>query len=219
MHPYSECPDWEYKHDPHHGPILAREAAKILTAIHDGTLSIRQAALDTRPNHKQLFSRLVPPKMDYLAGNYRGQDFKCLRHRPAGIPANQRVGSPPEVVHLDLKQFGKHFQATISGLDALMSVPNARVQPREKLKYLVAAACSLFSEFLIIHPFANGNGHIARIMLTWILARFGYWLSDFPIEPRPNDPEYSDAIFKYQNGDFTPLERMVLLSIISGSSN
>src|SRR5438270_13447747 len=108
MHPSSECPNWEYKDDPHHAQILKTEAAKVLKAIYDGTLSIDAAALDTRPTHQQLFSRLVHPKMAYLAGHYRGEDFKCLRYRPVGIPANPRVGSPAAVVSLDLKEFRKH---------------------------------------------------------------------------------------------------------------
>jgi Fic/DOC family len=219
MHPHSECPNWEYKNDPHHTPILAKEAAKILIEIYDGTLSIRPAALDTRPSHKELFSRLVPPKREYLAGNYRGQNFKCLKYCPVMVIGNQRVGSPPEVVHLDLQEFGRHIRAAVKGLDAVMALPDARISRKEKLKYLVAASCSLFSEFLLIHPYVNGNGHIARIMLTWILARFGYFLTEFPIEPRPKEPAYSDAIFRYQNGEFDPLENLVLLSIVSASSN
>ena len=218
MHPFSECPNWEYTDDPHHAQILKVEAAKILQAIYDGALSIDVAALDTRPTHKQLFSRLVHPKMWYLAGHYRGEDFKCLRYRPAGIPVNPRVGSQPAVVNLDLREFRKHVRATVAGLDTLMELPDAKISPREKLKYIVAAACSLFSEFLLIHPYANGNGHIARIMLTWILARYGYWLSEFPIEPRPNEPAYTDAILRYQSGQFDALESLVLLSIIAGSS-
>ena len=217
MHPFSECPDWEYKHDPHHTQILKAEAAKVLKAIHDGTLSIDAAVLDTRPIHQQLFCRLVHPTMAYLAGHYRGENFKCLRFRPVGVAANPMVGSPPEVVGLHLKEFRKHVKATLRGLDALMELPDAKVRPKEKLKCLVAAACSLFSQFLLIHPYANGNGHIARIMLTWILARFGYWLSEFPIDPRPKEPDYSEAVLRYQSGDFDALESLVLLSIIAGS--
>lgn len=217
MHPFSECPNWEYKDDPHHAQILRTEAAGVLREIYDEALPIAMV-LDTRPLHLKLFSRLVPPGMAYLAGHYRGEDFKCLKHRPVGIAANPRVGSPPSAVNLHLREFRKHTRATLKGLDALMALPDAHTSPKEKLKYLVAGACSIFSDFLLIHPYANGNGHIARIMLTWILARFGYWLNEFPIEPRPNEPEYSESILRYQNGEVDPLERLVLLSIIAGSS-
>lgn len=217
MHPFSECPNWEYKDDPHHAQILRSEAAKVLKAIYDGTATFKAAVLDTRGVHSRFFSRLVHPSRAYLAGNYRGSDFKCLRYLSVGIQGNPRVGSPPAVVHLDLKEFQKHAKASIKGLVLLMDSPDARISPKEKLKYLITAACSLFSEFLVIHPYANGNGHMARVALTWILSSFGYWLSDFPIEPRPNEPTYSDAISRYQNGDFEPLERLVLLSIIAGA--
>jgi hypothetical protein len=215
MHPTSECPEWEYRNDPHYKAILAKEAATVLLSIHDGTLSIQQAAIDTRPSHQQLFSRLIHPQMDYLAGHYRGENFKCLRYRPARIAGNPLVGSPPETVAIDLKEFVKHVRSAVKGLDAVVMLPNSQLSEKEKLKYLVAASCSVFCEFLLIHPYANGNGHIARTMLVWMLARYGYWIKQFPIEPRPKEPEYSTAIMMHQSGKPEPLENLVLMAIIS----
>ncbi len=79
--------------------------------------------------------------------------------------------------------------------------------------FAIALACRLFVRFLTIHPYANGNGHIARFLLTGLLKRQGYRLKAFPIEPRPADPPYSDLIKLYRDGKVEPFERYILEQI------
>jgi fido (protein-threonine AMPylation protein) len=209
MHPFSECPEWEYQDIANHAAILKRCAKAIFRNLIAGKIPQSIAICDTRPLHQQLFTQLVPPATKYLAGHYRGEDFKCLKFRPVGIGANPLVGAQAAVVHLDLRRFCKEAEGTIRGLDQTFDLPSAHLPETEKLKYLIAVSCRLFAAFLLIHPFANGNGHVARIMLTWLLQRYGYALSNFPIEPRPDHPGYSDAIRMYQHGNVEPLELMI----------
>ena len=111
-------------------------------------------------------------------------------------------------------RFARLSPSSLFGLDKTFALPNAQFSENEKLKLLIVVACRLFSQYLIIHPYVNGNGHIARVLLTWIMARYGYWMIEFPIEPRPSEPEYSQLIFRYQNGQPEPLEQMVLRAIL-----
>jgi len=71
----------------------------------------------------------------------------------------------------------------------------------------------VFVYFLEIHPYANGNGHLARFFLIGYLARYGVFLARWPMHPRPSDPPYSDLIRRYRRGDRNSLERFVMSCI------
>jgi Fic family protein len=94
--------------------------------------------------------------------------------------------------------------------EALFSL--GMTQPEEKLTYAITFACRVFEEFLRIHPYANGNGHIARFLIWVILGYCGYWPNNWRIEPRPNPP-YNDLIVEYRNGNCEPLEKLILSSL------
>jgi len=68
-------------------------------------------------------------------------------------------------------------------LDGAHKLPNAHLPREQKLAYAVIFACSIFVTFLQIHPYANGNGHAARLVVWAILGRYGYWPKSWPIEP------------------------------------
>src|SRR5262249_49619784 len=100
--------------------------------------------------------------------------------------------------------------ASMAAVEVAHEHPPSRLSEGEKMYFSVAFACRLFVEFLIVHPYANGNGHVARWLLTAVLRRHGYRLDNFPLEPRPPDPPYSDLITRYRNGEIELLERYVL---------
>ena len=86
-------------------------------------------------------------------------------------------------------------------------LPSARVPEEEKLYYVVTFACRVLVEFLRIHPYANGNGHIGRFIVWLILARFGYWPKQWPLNA---SPPYHELLKTYRDGDPLPLEEFVL---------
>jgi Fic family protein len=101
--------------------------------------------------------------------------------------------------------------AILAGLIALDS--DTLFTAKEKLHYVVALASRAFVEFLTVHPYANGNGHAARLIVWSILGRYGYWPDRWTVEPRP-DPPYLELIVLYRNGNALPLESHILQMLI-----
>jgi hypothetical protein len=72
------------------------------------------------------------------------------------------------------------------------------MQPQE-LHGVLTYCASLHGEWIRIHPFANGNGRIARLWANWAGLRYG--LPPFvTIKPRPRHP-YAAAAFASMTGD------------------
>lgn len=210
------CPEWKYESHPHARDVLRKESVSILNDL-TSRLDAKILVSDTRPVHRRLFSKLTLPNQPYLAGHYRGENFECLKTRQVGIPSNPRVGLPPRQVGLELSKLNQVSQGAIGRLDTLHQRADSEITPDAKLTAVVAVVCRVFAQFLLIHPYVYGNGHVGRIVLIAILGRFGYWPIRFSIEPRPFGTIYDDAIRRYQWGDPNPLE-MLIMSCVSGLS-
>ena len=209
MHP-ADCPAWEYKNHPNYGSLGGR-CSRILVSLRRGFVDVDRGLRDTRPFHGTMFSGLTPDKHEYLAGHYRGERFRCLEHLFVVIPADPRVGTPPNFVSMDLANFSANvLRPGLSALRAAFSIPDSRLPPEDKLLYLVKYASRVLVEFLRIHPYANGNGHAGRLVVWLILAKFGYWPKQWPLN---TSPPYHQLIFEYRNGIHDPLEHFVLKSI------
>lgn len=206
MHP-PDCPTWEYGNDPRRH-LLSGRVKSILIRLASGSLDTKTVAPETRPQHEELFSGLTPLGCEYFAGHYRGENFRCLQFNQVGIQTDPRVGAVHSAVGYRMSGLGQQILSGLSALDC-----NILLSAKDKAQYVVALACCAFVEFLTIHPFVNGNGHAARLVLWCILGRYGFWPRRFPVEPRPADPPYTQLIFQYRNGDREPLERLVLQSL------
>ena len=105
-----------------------------------------------------------------------------------------------------------HVEAILGGPTAA-GLPSGQLSDEDKALYTVMFACRVFEIFLRVHPYANGNGHVARFLIWSILGRYDYWPQQWPIEPRPPDPPDSQLIVEYRNGNPEPLEQYVLQCI------
>lgn len=208
------CPDWEYKQVGDHQAVLRTELATILRALRTAEVSIEVEGVDTRPVHYQLFNRLTPPGHPYFAGHYRGENFPCLANYAVGVPADPMVGIPSSQVQVAMAQFGQDLLTAAAVLDVFFTQPDAQATQEEKLYSAVVIAARAFQEVLTIHPYANGNGHMARFLVWLLLGRYGYWPSKWTIDPRPNVASYSAAISSHRREHPAPLERMILQSIL-----
>ena len=110
--------------------------------------------------------------------------------------------------------FAEDLMTAVSVLDASFDVPNITLTQEEKLYGAVVLAARVFTEFLTVHPYANGNGHIARFLVWLVLGRYKYWPNAWTIEPRPNVTNYGTAISSHRRGRAAELERMILEAIV-----
>lgn len=204
------CPPWEYTQSLGYKPILAARAKGTLIRLHGLSPADKiGCAIETRPIHAAFFEGLTPIGFAYYAGHYRGEDFPCLRESRVGIQGDPLVGHAPAGVVADVARFASEIETAVSDADFVWAVNDRVLTDAEKLYRVVALAVALFVYFLQIHPYVNGNGHMARLSLIAFLSRFNINLARFPFNERPAPP-YSELIGRYRRGDAQSLVHYVL---------
>ncbi len=206
------CPAWEYRDVPECGEVLRIRSAQIIRAIYVAEASSMIRLLrDTRPVHRMLFAGLSPAGFEYYAGNYRGSwRHICLRDYKVGVQGDPRVGHDPGIVSRSMAEFVVEIDDTLKTIDQVFRISDSVLTRAEKLVRCVQLAAAIFVYFLEIHPFANGNGHMARLILISTMRRRGFFLRKWTLDPRPQDPPYTGAIEAYRSGNRTPLEKFIL---------
>ncbi len=182
MHP-PDCPPWEYANHPKRDQVLRVEVQKILGGLRSSKIPTEALTGDSRPIHGQVFSALTPSGYSYFAGHFRGENFRCLKFCPVTAGGDPRVGHAPQIVQATMNAFGYRARLAFSKIDGLSD-------PLAKFAYAIRLASNFFELFLRIHPYMNGNGHMARFIVWATLGRYGYWPERWPVEPRPPDPPY-----------------------------
>ncbi len=218
MHPV-DCPPWEYRDRADSSAVIQRQLQSVLVHFRGLGAEALGIVSDTRGLHRQLFQDLTPNGFGYYAGNYRGADFRCLEHCPVSIRGDPRVGYPAEDVEGAIRRLLDIVRLGIVGLDDSFALPNAKLSRQTKLHFLVVFTSRMFVQFLTIHPYVNGNGHIARLMVWVVLGRYGYWPRRWPIEPRTTEPEYVSTIRAYRSGQPQHLEHYILKCIAAPKSS
>ena len=207
------CPDnWEYeKHANYY--LLPIKCIELLISLRSNTITTAIPS-ETRLAHRCLFSMLTPQGLSYFAGCYRGCSFQCLKYYEVQIKNDPRVGTKTNYVQYEMQLLSKVINDGMVALDVANQIPNAQLAEEDKIYFVVTFACKIFVEFLRIHPYANGNGHIGRYIIWAILGKYGIWPKQWPMHDRPPDPPYSSYISTYRNGNQTLLEEFVLKCVL-----
>lgn len=209
-----QCPPWHYENiQGWNETLAARAAAALLRLRHLSPAERLEIGRDGRPVHLRYFAGLTPAGCEYYAGHYRGENFTCLKDYGVQIQNDPMVGNPPDRVGTDMLLFASDFNGLVSDSDFVWSANNQVISPGEKLHRIVQLGVAVFVYFLQIHPYANGNGHLARFFLVAYLARYDVFLARWPMHPRPPDPPYSELIRRYRRGDQVSLVNFVLSCI------
>ena len=66
----------------------------------------------------------------------------------------------------------------------------------------IELATEIHARLVTIHPFADGNGRVARLLMNLHLLRTGYAIA---VVQAANRTAYIDAVVSWQKGDFDPL--------------
>jgi len=225
MHP-RDCPGggggvpgWDYEPAPNAHAIILQRVEDLLIRLRADCDECSQTACDTRSAHEVMFAGLTPTACECFAGNYRGSNHRCLQFYTVHVPADPRVGHQPEVVDYAMTSLSALIAASITSADSFA----AQRSRRALIRHLVKVAARMFEMFCRIHPYANGNGHAARLLVCALLGRYDVWMKDWTVEPRPRDPNYSSAISDYRtivwdraepwSGPPLELEKMLLRCI------
>jgi fido (protein-threonine AMPylation protein) len=143
----------------------------------------------------------VPLPVPYYAGEIRDSD----RRFPALIDYEVQIGRlrgvPAAQVPAELEILQTKARNAIAGPDGAIPVDRPPATTSELHAVLLLAA-NLHGELVRIHPFANGNGRIARIWILWVAARYG--LPPFiRLKPRPAGLPYATAALASMSGQHT----------------
>jgi Fic family protein len=128
----------------------------------------------------------------------------AFRGEPGLENVNVRIGlnygvNPADVAEF-LKQFEAKLQALVIELDEVL--PSGHEPDADQLAAIIDLCAWAHSEWVRIHPFANGNGRTARLWANSLAMRYG--LPPFiRLRPRPN-ASYGQAGAKAMKGDWKP---------------
>ncbi|TIX25561.1 MAG: hypothetical protein E5V37_26955 [Mesorhizobium sp.] len=214
--PQAACPkNWDYENHQNSGAIVARRSTTAVRIVR-GMNAAQKAALaqDIRPFHELLFTGLTPPHFPYFAGKYRGERFRCLQDYEVGVQGDRAVGHTAATVPMEMESFAVEVGRLNKEMDFSFSANSKLFTPEMKVFRAVQLVAAAFVYFLEIHPFANGNGHSARMLIICLLGRHNiYPNAKWKLHPRPDDPAYTQAIAAYRKGDKSKLH-VLLLSCI-----
>lgn len=101
-------------------------------------------------------------------------DFIHTTHRKLceGLMENEHLGKFRERMVAPAHAMGfafAHPRVIGKKLDRLLLFINEKFQGCTSLEESLVVCALFFSEFLLIHPYINGNGRTARVLLSWML--------------------------------------------------
>ena len=209
---YYDPNDWEYSGHPKKN-VLTIRCVRLGAALLKQPQTFRSQK-NTLLAHKYIFRQFTPVGFPKYAGNYRGSDYDVLKNYKVKINSDPKVGVAPNLVRRQMALFDDQFENTVLRFEkefAVVATPEKKVLLTLSLVEIIG---TFLVRFLTIHPYANGNGHMARLLVMAMLGRFGILPKTWTIDDRP---PYSDAIFAHRRGNTKPLTK-VLLECIYGKA-
>ena len=184
-------PDWDAD-----SPQLRKNLTKVLDGILAAAQRREKPTLESaRRWQSVLMKNLKVPDVRFV-GAFRGESgLENVQVRVAAHFGVAAAGVEPALADFETK-----LQALVAELDSLLPVgqePNA-----DQLAAILDLCAWVHSEWVRIHPFANGNGRTARLWANSIALRYG--LPPFVrLRPRPNSG-YAEAGARAMLGDWKP---------------
>jgi Fic/DOC family protein len=177
-------------------PRLRSNLAKVFGKVRDeairrGPLTIEVA----RSWQLDIMQGLVAPEPQ-LVGRFRGETGL----ENYGVKVGDLAGVRASDVSAELAEFDRKVRLAIAELDQLISP--AQELTGDDLAAILTLSAWAHSEWVRIHPFANGNGRTARLWVNSIAMRYG--LPPFlRLRPRPGGG-YDRAAAAAMQGDWRP---------------
>lgn len=135
----------------------------------------------------------------YYAGEIRDDDPSYPELVGYEVRVGHRFGVSAREVPAELERFERHMARAVEILDAEKLV-GQRPRDWSVLGSVLTLCAHAHGEWARIHPFANGNGRIARLWANWCALRYG--LPPFVrLRPRPEGTRYARAAADSMTGD------------------
>ncbi len=148
--------------------------------------------------HREIFDGISLP-VSYYAGEIRDDDPRYPELVGYEVAVGQVLAVAARRVPTELERFENRVRRAVGRIDSL--VPPGQEPPGLGVLGSVITLCAVtHGEWVRIHPFANGNGRVARLWTNWCALRYG--LPPFVrLRPRPAGREYARAATDSMRGD------------------
>ncbi|NLB30472.1 MAG: hypothetical protein GX822_02265 [Alcaligenaceae bacterium] len=184
--------NWDYEN--HSNRHLVTHACQILQKnLASNASAMQKIVTDTRVFHKDIFQNVVPTKQPAFAGNYRGSAYYYLQQY--NVQIGEHYGTAAEHVEQDMVYFHDLFKESL----AQFELKTAKLSNEEKLVIYSRLIGHFVVTFLTIHPYANGNGHISRLIAWALFCHKGFNITSWDLDKRPDQP-FDTFIAMYQQG-------------------
>jgi Fic/DOC family len=191
------APAWQ-EDDPRNFSLIQSNAAELITKL---SATAAERMFLTREElcrwHARLYAGCNVPIADYV-GHLRGDPaVKELIDYEVGLGPRLKDGNL-EKMGVWARKVSDETEAVLAGLNAVFTDLDGRLpigQPpstADQILQVVSFAALAHGEVLRVHPFANGNGRIARLIVAFICLRYGVPMF-LHIKPRPESDDYIRA--------------------------
>jgi hypothetical protein len=191
------APSWQ-EDDPQNLSLIQGNAAQLISELRS------TAAERLLPNceelcrwHARLYAGCEVPVAGYV-GHFRGDPaVPELIDYEVGLGARLKDGNL-EKMGVWARLVSSEMGAVLAGLNAVFAELDARLPVGESpttpddILAVISFAALAHGECLRVHPFANGNGRIARLLVAFLCLRYGLPMF-LHIKPRPESDDYIRA--------------------------
>jgi fido (protein-threonine AMPylation protein) len=186
---------------PGSGTLIAANIRTVGAQIYSDAPRRRRPSLAVAQDWHRAIYAGVPLPVPYYAGEFRDSDRRFPELIDYEVEIGRARGVPAAQVPAELHTLQARARNAIVGPDGAIPVGTPPASPLE-LRAVLLLAANLHGEWVRIHPFANGNGRIARLWVIWVAARYG--LPPFiRLKPRPAGLPYAAAALASMSGQHT----------------
>lgn len=186
------CDNWDYEdHENRH--LVTKACHDIQVRVSSNFSEIKEVMKLTRPYHHEIFKCVVPDDKEAYAGNYRGSDYPYLKYYNVCIGSH--IGEEAARVHQTMQSFHTLLAAAISDFES----KTTQFSQKKRVVIYARLISHFVVTFLSIHPYANGNGHISRLIAWALFSYKGFNVINWDLDKRPDRP-FDDFIAMYQQG-------------------
>jgi hypothetical protein len=132
----------------------------------------------------------VPVAEPEVAGGFRGSGSQKGRLRTYRVTVDGILEAVrPGQVRAKMGLFERRLREQVAALDPLIP---AKAPPHQREGQVLELCAWAHGELIYVHPFADGNGRMARALVLWLGARYGLPVF-IDLRPRPRGPSDYEA--------------------------
>lgn len=205
---HSLCADWVYDTHPAADFLVGARCAVLAKLIAAKPANFARFGFSTLRAHAFLFKHMAPVTCLCLLGRYRG-DRSCpqLAEHSVGVSHDRRVGVAPKIVAVDMRNFESQCRELVDEHGKFLRATASQRGDAVALAHFVELLAILFARFLTIHPYADGNGHMARLLIYVVAVRLGYAPVNWNIHWKK--PCYEE-LSAHRDGNREPLQMFLM---------